>query len=122
MEAAEEVEEEIEAVLAIIMEGIDILRKSDCIVIKAQISPLTALDSEQCFVGYQLELSLDKNYPLDAPAVQVLFSKRFLVIFLAKARPYGAIERNNAKMPYFRSEIREECQMNKSMSLIILWN
>ena len=85
MEAAEEVEEEIEAVLAIIMEGIDILRKSDCIVIKAQISPLTALDSEQCFVGYQLELSLDKNYPLDAPAVQVLFSKRFLVIFLAKA-------------------------------------
>ena len=100
------------------MEGIDILRKSDCIVIKAQISPLTALDSEQCFVGYQLELSLDKNYPLDAPAVEVLFSKRFLVIFLA----YGAIERNNAKMPYFRSEIREECQMNKSMSLIILWN
>ena len=81
MEAAEEVEEEIEAVLSIIIEGIDILRKSDCIIIKAQISPLTALDSEQCFVGYLLELSLNKNYPLVAPAVQVCFCKRFKKMF-----------------------------------------
>ena len=71
MEAAEEVEEEIEAVLSIIIDGIDILRKSDCILIEAQISPLTALDSEQCFVGYLLELSLKKDYPLVSPEIQV---------------------------------------------------
>ena len=71
MEAAEEVEEEIEAVLSIIIDGIDILRRSDCITIKAQISPLTALDSEQCFVGYLLELSLEKKYPEIPPMIKV---------------------------------------------------
>ena len=71
MEAADEVEEELEAVLAIILDGIDIIRNPNCIIIKAQISPLTALDSEQCFVGYLLELSLEKKYPEISPMIKV---------------------------------------------------
>ena len=71
MEAADEVEEELEAVLAIILDGIDIIRKPNCIIINAQISPLTALDSEQCFVGYLLELSLEKKYPEVPPVIKV---------------------------------------------------
>ena len=71
MEGAEEVEEEIEAVLSIIIDGIEIMRKTDSIEVKAQISPLTALDSEQCFVGYLLELTLKKNYPEASPVIKV---------------------------------------------------
>ncbi len=71
MEGTEEVEEEIEAVLSIIIDGIEIIRKSDSIEVKAQISPLTALDSEQCFVGYLLELTLKKNYPEASPVIKV---------------------------------------------------
>ena len=78
MEAAEEVEEELEAVLAIIIDGIEIIRKPDNIEIKAQISPLTALDSEQCFVGYLLDLTLKKSYPDDPPVIKVSINSKLI--------------------------------------------
>ena len=78
MEAAEEVEEELEAVLAIIIDGIEIIRNPDSIEIKAQINPLTALDSEQCFVGYLLDLTLEKNYPDAPPVIKVSINSKLI--------------------------------------------
>ena len=71
MEALEEVEEEIEAIRAIIMDEIAVLRKSKAIEIQVQISPLTALDAEQRFVGFLLLLSLEENYPENPPKIKV---------------------------------------------------
>ena len=75
MEASDEVEEELEAILAIIMDGIEVSRKSEAIEIQVQISPLTALDSDQSFVGFLLLLLLEKNYPEYPPKLQVSFKK-----------------------------------------------
>ena len=71
MNASDEVEEELEAILAIIMDEIKVYRKLDAIEIQVQISPLTALDSEQSFVGFLLILTLERNYPEYAPKIMV---------------------------------------------------
>ena len=71
MKATIEVEEELESILAIIMDGIEISRKEEFIEIRVQISPLTALDAEQSFVGFLLVLRLEKDYPEHPPKILV---------------------------------------------------
>ena len=71
MKATIEVEEELESILAIIMDGIEISRKEELIEIQVQISPLTALNAEQSFVGFLLVLRLGKEYPDHPPKILV---------------------------------------------------
>ena len=71
MNVSDEVEEELEAVHAIIMEGIEVHRKTDVIELQVQISPLTALDAEQSFVGFLLVLLIEKDYPTYSPSIKV---------------------------------------------------
>ena len=72
MNVSDEVEEELEAVHAIIMEGIEVHRKADVIELQVQISPLTALDADQSFVGFLLVLLIDENYPAYSPSIKVI--------------------------------------------------
>ena len=86
MNGSDEVEEELEAVLAIIMEGIEVNRKQDAIELRVQISPLTALDAEQSFVGFLLVLLIEKNYPMYSPSIKVsqLIAHRNLIQEVAR--------------------------------------
>ena len=73
METSEEVEEELEAVVSIVIDEIEIHRNPNNIEVEIQISPLTALNSEKCFVGFMLLLRLEKNYPEHPPLIKVSF-------------------------------------------------
>ena len=73
METSDEVEEELEAVVSIVMDEIEIHRNLNDIEVQIQISPLTALNSEKCFVGFMLILRLEKNYPEHPPLIKVSF-------------------------------------------------
>ena len=73
METSDEVEEELEAVVSIVIDEIEIHRNPNNIEVEIQISPLTALNSEKCFVGFMLLLRLEKNYPEHPPLIKVSF-------------------------------------------------
>ena len=73
METSDEVEEELEAVVSIVIDEIEIHRNPNNIEVEIQISPLTALNSEKCFVGFMLLLRLEKNYPEHPPFIRVSF-------------------------------------------------
>ena len=73
METSDEVEEELEAVVSIVIDEIEIHRNPNNIEVEIQISPLTALNSEKCFVGFMLLLRLERNYPEHPPFIRVSF-------------------------------------------------
>ena len=73
METSDEVEEELEAVVSIVMDEIEIHRNPNDIEVQIKISPLTALNSEKCFVGFMLILRLEKNYPEHPPLIKASF-------------------------------------------------
>ena len=95
MTSSEALLEELEAVEAILMEGIDVEHDTDGItVVRIRVDPKTASDDEKKYVSLVLETRFPSDYPDVSPTVQVI-----------KYDPKPSTAFSNK--PFFSSEILE---------------
>ena len=114
METSDEVEEELEAVVSIVIDEIEIHRNPNNIEVEIQISPLTALNSEKCFVGFMLLLRLEKNYPEHPPFIKVSFVIRLNIPPLKGIRCHMVSSNSSVYINLAsRLRIHEVCRKSK---------